>query len=198
MNNHHQPKRPTPPPTDLSVAQSLNKESAVFKAEAIETLHECRATLEKTQRFNDQAMFNQRKMVFALNSLLPSPIRLNVNFDLSVEEFTAKLEEDTAAAVGKREIFDIVHAINVLAMANTDVIHIFTHFMGHVNTLEISANRAGTNYQEENRKEPKLVREHLKLSREGALEKLLSIESQLTELIIEAREEAEAKAEVEA
>lgn len=163
MNNHHQPKRPTPPPTDLSVAQSLNKESAVFKAEAIETLHECRATLEKTQRFNDQAMFNQRKMVFALNSLLPSPIRLNVNFDLSVEEFTAKLEEDTAAAVGEREIFDIVHAINVLAMANTDVLFIFARFSGHINSFEVDADPKGTVYEKGVRPD-RLMREYVYLN----------------------------------
>lgn len=36
------------------------------------------------------------------------------------------------------------------------------------------------------------------VDRKNALEQLLFIESQLTELIIEAREEAEAKAEVEA
>ncbi|MFS1476678.1 hypothetical protein BCU45_019425 [Vibrio lentus] len=97
-----------------------------------------------------------------------------------------------------REVFDIVHAINVLAMANADVIHIFTHFMGHVNTLEVSANHINTNYQEESRRESSLLRERLKLSKEGALEKLLSIESQLTDLIIEAREEAETTVEVEA
>ncbi|MFA0446161.1 hypothetical protein AB4516_15755 [Vibrio sp. 10N.222.54.F12] len=97
-----------------------------------------------------------------------------------------------------REVFDIVHAINVLAMANADVIHIFTHFMGHVNTLEVSANHINTNYQEESRRGSSLLRERLKLSKEGALEKLLSIESQLTDLIIEAREEAETTVEVEA
>jgi hypothetical protein len=42
------------------------------------------------------------------------------------------------------------------------------------------------------------MKELVFLSDEEALEKLLSIESLLTELIIEAREEAEAKAGVEA
>ena len=97
-----------------------------------------------------------------------------------------------------REVFDIVHAINVLAMANTDVIHIFTHFMGHVDTLEVSANHVSTNYEEVNRKKPYQFREHLKLSQKGALQKLLSIESQLTDLIIDAREEAETNVEVKA
>lgn len=97
---------------------------------------------------------------------------------------------------GNREVFEIVHAINVLAMSNTDVLHIFTHFSGHVNNISFSADHVETNYQDPNRPDGCLPRTTVGLEDEDALEQLLSIESQLTECIIEAREEAEAKVEV--
>ncbi|WP_063344693.1 hypothetical protein [Vibrio jasicida] len=97
----------------------------------------------------------------------------------------------------KREVLDIVNAINALAIANTDVIHVFTSFSGHVSKFSVHANAADTCYQE-GHSYIRLISENVWLDDEDVLEKLLSIESQLTELIIEAREEAEAKAEVEA
>ncbi|QIS00594.1 hypothetical protein [Vibrio diabolicus] len=96
-----------------------------------------------------------------------------------------------------RDIHDIVHAINLLAMANTDVINVFADFSGHINCFRVDADPKSTVY-EEGVPRVRLMREYVYLDHDGALEKLLSIESQLTELIIEAREEAEAKAEVEA
>ena len=95
-----------------------------------------------------------------------------------------------------REVFDIVNAINALAMANTDVIHVFTDFSGHVDNFKVYANPANTDYQSNGYR--KLLNEEVRLKDKNALEQLLFIEGQLTELIIEAREEAEAEAGVEA
>ncbi|EGQ8054746.1 hypothetical protein HPX47_002110 [Vibrio alginolyticus] len=95
-----------------------------------------------------------------------------------------------------REVLDIVNAINALAMANTDVIHIFTSFSGHVNKLNVHAIPASTDYQFSGY--CRVLDESVRLESEDALQQLLFIEGQLTELVIEAREEAEAKAEVEA
>ncbi|HFG2175872.1 TPA: hypothetical protein ACGF8G_003278 [Vibrio cholerae] len=88
-----------------------------------------------------------------------------------------------------RDIHDIVHAINVLAMANTDVLHIFTRFAGHVNSVEVYALSAETIYSDGHPQE-RLLSERVRLDEDNALESLLAIESQLTELIIEAREAA--------
>ncbi|RNE70848.1 hypothetical protein [Vibrio cholerae] len=93
------------------------------------------------------------------------------------------------SALKNRDIYDIVHAINVLAMANTDVLHIFTHFSGHVNELEVQAMSAETVYKD-GHPQVRLLSEQVWLGRDNALERLLAIESQLTELIIEAREAA--------
>ncbi|MFA0190641.1 hypothetical protein AB4451_12640 [Vibrio lentus] len=97
---------------------------------------------------------------------------------------------------GDREVFDIVHAINVLAMANADVIHIFTRYSAHVNCLFVNVEPMDADYSSVKRKY--LYAADVEIDKEDALEQLLSIESKLTELIIEAREEAEANVEVEA
>ncbi|MDV2381222.1 hypothetical protein Q5N63_03795 [Vibrio cholerae] len=94
------------------------------------------------------------------------------------------------SALKNRDIYDIVHAINVLAMANTDVLHIFTRFAGHVNSVEVYALSAETIYSDGYPQE-RLLSERVRLDEDNPLESLLSIESQLTELIIEAREAAD-------
>ncbi|MCG9554560.1 hypothetical protein L1D16_14985 [Vibrio sp. Isolate31] len=95
-----------------------------------------------------------------------------------------------------REVFDIVHAINVLAMANADVIHIFTRYSAHVNCLFVNVEPMDSDYSSVKRKY--IYAADVDIDKEEALEQLLSIESKLTELIIEAREEAETNVEVEA
>ncbi|EPO3008764.1 hypothetical protein ACT7PR_001054 [Vibrio cholerae] len=94
------------------------------------------------------------------------------------------------SALKNRDIYDIVHAINVLAMANTDVLHIFTRFAGHVNSVEVYALSAETIYSDGYPQE-RLLSERVRLDEDNPLESLLAIESQLTELIIEAREAAD-------
>ncbi|WP_010436963.1 hypothetical protein [Vibrio cyclitrophicus] len=95
-----------------------------------------------------------------------------------------------------REVFDIVNAINALAMANTDVLHVFPRFSGHVNEFYVRASTVDSEYIDS--RANCILNESVYLDQEDALEQLLAIESQLTELIIEAREQAEANAEVTA
>ncbi|MGR3071471.1 hypothetical protein ABMY53_10545 [Vibrio vulnificus] len=95
-----------------------------------------------------------------------------------------------------RDIHDIVHAINVLAMANTDVLHVFTEFGPHINQFCVNVYGVHQDYISNPCIKP-LMKELVFLADNEALGKILSIESQLTELIIEAREEAEAKAKAE-
>nr|ELY5254421.1 hypothetical protein [Vibrio cholerae] len=92
-----------------------------------------------------------------------------------------------------RDIHDIVHAINVLAMVNTDVLFIFTQFSAHVQGFEVYAISPQAYYSHD-APYPRLINKTVYLHWDNALERLLAIESQLTELIIEAREAAEAKA----
>ncbi len=92
-----------------------------------------------------------------------------------------------------REVLDIVNAINALAISNQDVIEIHTGFVANVNWFETTAYVKGCEY------EPgveRLFQKRVRLGKEDAFAQLLAIESEITELVIEAREEAEAKAEV--
>lgn len=172
------------------------EQAEAMREEARQLLKQSNESLEQSKRFSDLALTNQRRMVFALSSLLPQP--LSVNFEISQDDDTRHAEQVAIVAeelrdqMKNREVFDIVHAINVLAMANTDVIHIFTRYQGHIDRFFISVEKVETDYWNTSRQD--LFNDDVSLKDESSLEELLSIESQLTELIIEAREEAEAKA----
>ncbi len=167
-----------------------------YRNEARELLAETRQTMAKIQRFNDLSMSNQRQLILAMSNLLPRPIVVDfyVNFE-DESEAMAYFAQDMVTTLKQREIFDVIHAINVLAMANTDVLHVFTNFAGHVNEFSIHTHSANSVYQG-GVSNPRLIDERIYLHKENPLEKLLFIESQLTELIIEAREKAEANTEV--
>ncbi|WP_217517056.1 hypothetical protein [Vibrio metschnikovii] len=172
------------------------EQSKELRDEARELLKQSRENLSKAIRFSDQALINQRRLALAMSNLLPGKYHVELSSELTEEEKVATFASDMANNLNNREVFDIVHAINVLAMANTDVLHVFTTFSGHVKKFYVYAHPVETTYKKD---EPQLIllSEYAFLDRTDALEKLLSIESQLTELIIEAREKAEAKAEVE-
>ncbi|EKO3768558.1 hypothetical protein P0F17_000605 [Vibrio metschnikovii] len=167
---------------------------------------ETKEQIAATRNMHDAMLLNQRRISFALCQLLPKQIADNIV--LSNGSVIGFLDTGSSAddlvmmnngikeAIENRGIFDIVHAINILAMANTDVLHVFTTFSGHVKKFYVYAHPVETTYKKD---EPQLIllSEYAFLDRTDALEKLLSIESQLTELIIEAREKAEAIAEVE-
>ncbi|MCG6412648.1 hypothetical protein [Vibrio fluvialis] len=192
----NKPPKPMPPLTNVALAQKFHKESEVLRAEAQDTLKECRETLGKIQRFNDQANINQRRIALAVSSLLPKSLRNEFNLNASDIENTTEISRKNVVAIEQREIFDIVHAINVLAIANTDVLHVFSRFSGHVNEFHVRVCSTDSDYIDSR---PECIfNESIYLEQEDALEKLLAIESQLTELIIEAREQTEAKAEVNA
>ncbi|EGR1512141.1 hypothetical protein D6089_09680 [Vibrio vulnificus] len=174
----------------------MNKELEQAKGlhdEAVEMLRQSR-------QMHDLTISNQSILVYALSSLLPKHMVQMVTVKANCYDQPDNAAEQLAdnarcvlEAIEKREVYDIVHAINVLAMANTDVLHVFVNFSGHVNNLEVYAHRGDTEYKDD---EPKvrLLGERVRLDKDNALERLLSIESQLTELIIDAREAAETKA----
>ncbi len=207
-NHHVLPKAP-PPLSDLTRAKQIYKESEQVREETKQILAECRATLEQTQRFNDQANKNQRRIAYAVSSLLPKSARHSFNLDETDIDNTAQVARENVEAISKRELFDIVHAINVLAMANTDILNINTQFRGHSNLFIVrvrplsAASPDGDGYS----LSPVTYREEVSLvdgfyvgcpTGDCPIQRLLKIESEITELIIEAREEAEAKAEVKA
>ncbi|MGR3028663.1 hypothetical protein [Vibrio vulnificus] len=168
--------------------------------QARESHDEAVEIFRQSRQIHDLTISNQHSIVHALSCLLPKHM-VTVKADFSDQpENTAEQIADNARcvleAIEKRDVYDIVHAINVLAMANTDVLHVFVRFLGYVNELHVRACAIESEYIVS--RPEYFFNESVYLEQEDALELLLLIESQLTELIIEAREEAEAKAEVEA
>ncbi|MFG0773065.1 hypothetical protein ACF8PD_14665 [Vibrio plantisponsor] len=167
-------------------------------AEAREVLRKADESLEKSQSNNEVLMAQNRRLGFALSSLLPKQYFVGIDLARSEQEPVLMSDGQVLGVLESfehREVYDVIHAINVLAMANTDVLHVFADFSGHINQFSVHAHPANAAYKREVR-DPLLINERVSLGRDNPLEKLLSIESQLTELIIEAREQAEANAEV--
>ncbi|MGF1764828.1 hypothetical protein [Aliivibrio kagoshimensis] len=176
----------------------INVEANEALTQARNVLNQSEVNLEKSRVMNDLLLSQNRKLMQAFINLLPQENR----FDLAVEgDALEQLEHDNEfmlEAMRQRDVYDIVHAINVLAMANTDVIHIATDFAAHINWFHVRVSPTTTDYLDKNRPEDRLLRECVDMGEEEALEKLLLIESKITELIIDARDEADKKAEVAA
>ncbi|EIP5899937.1 hypothetical protein NMS60_002517 [Vibrio cholerae] len=195
----------------------MNKEleqANVVLAKAREVLKKSEENLNKSLKANDLALVQHRELAYALSCLV-HPFNTMVPLsDGEIEQLKQSLKnipylplefvpKEPVFSNGRmigfvdyghervehRDIYDIVHAINVLAMANTDVLHIFTRFAGHVNSVEVYALSAETIYSDSYPQE-RLLSERVRLDEDNPLESLLAIESQLTELIIEAREAA--------
>ncbi|EGQ8324855.1 hypothetical protein FFU48_16030 [Vibrio cholerae] len=160
--------------------------------QAMALREEAREMLAQSRVMHEVTLSNQHQVTLAVSTLLPRPmiVEMKVNQQEGEAEKVANFAEDMAASIRIRDVYDIVHAINVLAMANTDVLHIFTRFAGHVNSVEVYALSAETIYSDGYPQE-RLLSERVRLDEDNPLESLLAIESQLTELIIEAREAAD-------
>ncbi|ENM8343999.1 hypothetical protein AB8208_000110 [Vibrio cholerae] len=160
--------------------------------QAMALREEAREMLAQSRVMHEVTLSSQRQVTLAVSTLLPRPmiVEMKVNQQEGEAEKVANFAEDMAASIRIRDVYDIVHAINVLAMANTDVLHIFTRFAGHVNSVEVYALSAETIYSDGYPQE-RLLSERVRLDEDNPLESLLAIESELTELIIEAREAAD-------
>lgn len=188
-------------------------------AQAENVLEQSTQNLEKSQKFNELMVEQNRRLSFALSSLLPRQyvVTLNPYEEKQLTELAKAMNsgsfeviaEELAENFKQREAFDIVHAINVLAMANTDILNINTQFRGCSNLFIVRVRplSAVSPDGDEYSLSPVTYREEVSLvdgfyegcpTGDCPIQRLLRIESEVTEQIIEAREEAEAKAEVTA
>lgn len=184
-------------------------------AKAREVLRKSDENLEKTKVIHDSTLRQSREIAYALSCLSAPMLTAQPMSEAEEQELLNKLKntsprfqtvfingrlnslvESRVESKEKRDVYDVIHAINVLAMANTDVLHVFSRFSGHVNEFHVRVCSTDSDYIDSR---PECIfNESIYLEQDDALEKLLAIESQLTELIIEAREQTEAKAEVNA
>lgn len=181
--------------------QTVLEQANAALAEARQVLQKSEENLSKSSQANDYSLSLNRKLAHALVSLMNNEPRL-VGIDVAIgEQLKEVLHMSNGSSITflnneNRDIYDVIHAINVLAMSNTDVIKVFTRFDGNSNSLDVSAFDVSTDWSDQESKKDRLLDETIYLNIEpNPLRKLLFIESQLTELVIEAREAAEAKAE---
>lgn len=181
--------------------QTVLEQANAALAEARQVLQKSEENLSKSSQANDYSLSLNRKLAHALVSLMNNEPRL-VGIDVAIGE---QLKEVLHMAKGSsitflnnetRDIYDVIHAINVLAMSNADVIQVFTSFDGNCQLFDLKVFDIRTNWADESKKERLFSEMVFFRSEKQPLEKLLYIESQLTELIIEAREASETKAEV--
>ncbi|RSD31965.1 hypothetical protein [Vibrio pectenicida] len=191
-------------------------------AEAREVLKKSEENYNKSLKLHDLSLVQHRELAYALSCLVHPSNTMEPLSDDEIEQLKQSLKnipsmpfefipkepvfangriiglvDSSHERIEHREVYDIVNAINTLAIANTDVIHVFTEFYPHIEEFCVNVYGVYQDYIANPSIKP-LIQELVFLADNEALEKLLSIESLLTDLIIEAREEAEAKAEVEA
>lgn len=193
---------------DLEQAKAIREEARALLQQSDENL-------EKSKSIHDSTLRQSREIAYALSCLANPMMTVVPMSETEEQELLDKLKnmsprfqsvfingrlnslvESRVESKEKRDVYDVIHAINVLAMANTDVLHVFSRFSGHVNEFHVRVCSTDSDYIDS--RPEYIFNESIYLEQEDALEKLLSIQSQLTELIIEAREQAEAKAEVNA
>ncbi|APF80456.1 hypothetical protein EFU61_04340 [Vibrio cholerae] len=155
----------------LALARQFNEESKNRQQESAGLLKKCRSIIEMVNNPQYEAVYAKGKCWG--------------HVDLGPQG-QLKIFNKPNPAPMERDIYDIVHAINVLAMANTDVVDVNTAFFSERRVFCVR-------FFTKNESKP-LYTEEVSLDCDNALQELLAIESQLTELIIEAREAAEAKA----
>ncbi|CAH8197273.1 hypothetical protein [Vibrio aestuarianus] len=170
-------------------ALEVAKESVAIAKELNE---DTREQLRQTREMHEMMLTNQRRVCMAFSSLLPQPIRIEFTAPMTSENIKDEAQQ-ISKAIANRDIYDVIHAINVLAMSNGDVLQLFTSFDGNTQSLRVWAVDVNTDWSAEC--SPKrLLNECVYLDHEFALKELLYVESQLTELVIEAREASETKA----
>ncbi|MBY8075023.1 hypothetical protein KW488_20935 [Vibrio fluvialis] len=183
----HIPPKATPPPSSLTLVKQYHQQAQDL--------------LTQSREMHDLTMSNQRKLVFALSHLLPKKLLAEYGFnsDYSSAEGVDNNVHAVNIAMEHRDIYDVIHAINVLALSNADVVQVFVDIDGNLQSVDVWAVDISTDWSDKESNKDRLLDEIVYLRHKpNPLKKLLSIESQLTELIIEAREQAEAKAEVNA
>lgn len=178
-------------------------------AEAREVLRKADENLEKTKTIHDSTLRQSREIAYALSCLSAPMLAAQPLSEAEEQELQEKLKSmhsnsqpvfvsglcHGVESKKKRDVFDVIHSINELAMLNTHLIHVTTVFVAGIDSFEVMAYVITDEAEID---PPYLMKELVGIYKDGSLEKLLSVESQLSEIIINIREQAEAKAEVRA
>lgn len=167
-----------------------------FEIEAHEALVLARATLEKSEKnladakqFHDAVLKSNHHMASALAILLPkaiTPEMPNGEDELTIHE---KQAVNILNALSKRGYMDVLYSIQLLAMANADVVDIDVELRTRNNVIEIGVHKI---VESEYSRDHKVFGLHMYVDHqadEEARNKLLSAESQIIKIIAQLREE---------
>ncbi|WP_375750922.1 hypothetical protein [Vibrio sp. HN007] len=188
-HGRHIPPRPVPPKTELTLATEAREDAKGYLAKA-------ETCLEKAREVHDHTLSSQRKIAFALSSLIGKPVELNEsNFACDV----VRAIEESEERINQRQELEVINTIMGLAKDNTDVLHIFLSYRAHLDQLEVCVHPADLDYLTQvritllwsevwlnNKNESKVGK---------SLDNLLKLEDELIELIAEAREKQQLKVE---
>ncbi|MEZ9516569.1 hypothetical protein AB4240_17315 [Vibrio splendidus] len=154
--------------------------------QATELHQEAMEFLKKARQLHDSTLSQQRKLAFALSSTLPKNVGTIGHADLPPEALTSKSRQ-LVDAIANRDLMDVINTIMNMAIVNKDIILTSVDYAASVDCVCV---RASSLKPEE---DGLAVNENIFLQSDNALTELLAIEDKLIDLVVEAREEAEAK-----
>ncbi|MFS1930549.1 hypothetical protein BCU25_016275 [Vibrio cyclitrophicus] len=174
------------------------------EAQAIATKlnEETKERMAQTRQMHDAMLISQRRVCYAFSTLLPKPHQgdfLTVISPEALEDEAKSILEQ----VSKRQESDVINTIVNLALANSDVIQIHVN-VASIEDVSVQVYKLGDMKKYNYRNVPCLLHESVEFDvrfskdNETALGQLLRLEDKLIDLIAEAREASETKAEVEA
>ncbi|EHR1162089.1 hypothetical protein KS876_001090 [Vibrio parahaemolyticus] len=183
----------------MSTAKTELEQAIEARKEAQEYHREVKCMLQRSRDLHDSTLANQRKITYALTSLMPQS-KFFVGVDLASDSGQhAEQVHEVAKQFADREIHAVIHSIMVLAVSNQDVLHVWFNFSAHVNTLEVDARPIPIGADKYDSSSERFLYERVHLDNEfadsegDALTNLLAIEDKLIDLVAEAREAKDAE-----
>ncbi len=173
----------------LALAEKLNEET--------------KERMAQTRQMHDAMLVSQRRVCYAFSTLLPKPHQGDFLTAISPEALEDEAQ-NILDQISKRQESDVINTLVNLALANRDVLEISVEISPHSSMVHVDVVKLGDMRKHQYKNVPRLLNENVWLNEsnyeEGVtvLDTLLKLEDKLIDVIAEAREEAEVKAEVEA
>ncbi|MEZ8019400.1 hypothetical protein ACED63_13370 [Vibrio splendidus] len=162
--------------SELEQAKELHQETMEF--------------LTKARQIHDSTLSHQRKLAFALSSVLPKNVGIIEHDDLPPEVLANKSRQ-LVEVIANRDLMDVINTIMNMAITNKDLIHTSVDYAASVDCVCVRASSLKP-------EDGLTVNENIFLQSDNALAELLAIEDKLIDLIADAHEASETIAEVEA
>ncbi|OCH67877.1 hypothetical protein [Vibrio splendidus] len=158
--------------------------------QATELHQEAMEFLKKARQLHDSTLSHQRKLAFALSSILPKNVGTIGHADLPPEVLANKSRQ-LVDAIANRDLMDVINTIMNMAISNKSQVKISVDYASSVDCVCVRA----SSLKQEN--DDLTVNENIFLQSDNALAELLAIEDKLIDLIADAHEVSETIDEVE-